>query len=198
MKVWQIAVVDNHPVWRAGLKLVLNDTVDFTVIAEAESGHQAIEVCQKSQPDIVLMDVNMPNGNGIEATQVLHSLFPGMIIIAISGFWHEEIQKEVLRAGAVGYISKESEFDEMIRLIRAITDGYTVRSSARTDQFHLTNMEYKMLCLLAEGKDRQEIADLLIISINTVKMHFRNLYQKLGVDNANDAIKTALQFHLIS
>lgn len=141
----------------------------------------------------------MPNGNGIEATQVLCSRFPEMIIIAVSGLGHEEIQKEVLQAGAIGHISKECDFGEMIHLIRAMTDGcYSARPEASPNPFHLTTMELKVLSLLAEGKDRQEIASLLTISINTVKMHFRHLYQKLGVNNANDAVKMALLSHLFS
>ncbi|MFN3492419.1 MAG: response regulator [Anaerolineales bacterium] len=199
MKQWQILIVDNHPVSRAGLRLIFESTLDFRVIGDASSGQQAIQFCQESVPDVILMDINMPNGNGIEATEVLHRQFPEIIIIAVSAFRHEEMQQEVMRAGASGYISKETDFADMIKQIEEIIERNAQTTTISSDNpFNLTHTELKVLTLLAKGYDRLQIADYLVISLNTVKMHFRNLYQKLGVANAHDAIKTALEHHLLS
>ncbi|MCU0481915.1 MAG: response regulator transcription factor [Anaerolineae bacterium] len=177
---------------------MLNLERDFDVIAEATSGKQAIELCEQLKPKIVLMDINMPLMNGVEATQIIHRKQPHIIIIAITAFRHEEMQQEMLRAGASGYITKDTDFADMITLIRTIIAGTTATTDSTATLFDLTNMELRILTLLAEGHDRQKIADMLTISINTVKMHFRNLYQKLGVANANDAIRVAIENNLIS
>jgi len=198
MKQWTIIIADNHPISRAGIKLVLNQEPDFMVVGEAICGQQAIELCESANPKIILMDINMPYMNGVEATQIIHRRFPHIIIIAITGFRHEEMQQEMLRAGALGYITKDTDFVDMIATIRMIIAGTSVTIPSLQDRFNLTNMEYRILSLLAEGYERQQIADMLTISINTVKMHFRNLYQKLGVANANDAIRIAIENHLIS
>jgi DNA-binding NarL/FixJ family response regulator len=197
--MWQILIVDNHPVSRAGLRLIFETTPDFQVIGDASSGQQAIQFCQEVVPDVILMDINMPNGNGIEATEVLHRQFPQIIIIAVSAFRHEEMQQEIMRAGASGYMSKETDFVDMIKQIEEIIGRNSQATTTSSDNpFNLTHTELKVLTLLAKGYDRQQIADYLVISLNTVKMHFRNLYQKLGVANAHDAIKTALEHHLLS
>ncbi len=198
MKTWTIVIADNHPVSRAGLRLVLEGIADFEVIGEATSGQQAIRVCQQLVPDIVLMDVNMPNGNGVDATTILHRQFPTMIIIAVSGFRHEEMQQEIMRAGAAGYISKETEFTDMIQQIFQIAGGKKPSTEPTVDRFNLTHMEHRVLLLLAEGYDRQQIAGQLTLSINTVKMHLRNIYQKLGISNAKDAIHIAMTHGLLS
>jgi DNA-binding NarL/FixJ family response regulator len=198
MKIWKILIVDNHPVARAGLKLVLEATSDFKVIGCAASGQEAIQLCQELQPDIILMDVNMPDGNGVETTQILHGQYPQLLIIGVSGYQHVEIQQEIVQAGAAGYISKETDFVEMVKMIKAFTTRAINPVAPNENPFHLTPSEQKVLYLLAEGYDRQQIADDLAISLNTVKMHIRNLYQKLSVANAADAIKMAIEHHLIS
>lgn len=198
METWRTLIVDNHPISRSGFKVVLDTLEGFEVVGEAATGQEAVRLCQTLQPNLILMDVNMPNGNGIQATSIIHRQYPSIIIIGISGFNHVEIQNEIMIAGAAGYISKETDFVEMISLIRQIIQGASTASCIAKNTFQLTATEYKILTLLVKGYDRQLVANYLDISINTVKMHFRNLYQKLGVANAQDAIKTALTYHLIS
>lgn len=187
-----IVIADNHPILRAGLKLVLNTLPGFRVVGEAASGRQVVKLCEDLQPDVVLMDINMPNGNGVEATRILHRKFPKMIIVGLSAFKHEEMQREIMQAGAAGFISKETDFEVLVEILQQIVQGATAMSPTKQNDFALTPMEIKMLILLAEGNDRQQIADDLSISINTVKMHFRNLYQKLDVANAHEAVKVVL------
>lgn len=196
---YSVLIVDNHPISRAGLQLILHESEHFEIIGEATSGNEAVSICDELQPQIVIMDISMPNGNGLDATQILSRKYPKMAIVIISGFTHHEIEQASLRAGARGYISKETDFVEMIDLILDMVEDTTPLSGLNLRQdFNLTKMEYKVLYLLAEGQSRQSIADNLTISINTVKMHLRNLYRKLGVDNAPDAIKIALQHALLS
>jgi NarL family two-component system response regulator YdfI len=193
----KLLIADNHAISRAGLRIILESSGDFQVIGEATTGQEAITLAEQLQPDVVLMDVNMPKSNGIEATQILHRQFPELIIIAISAFTHSEMQALMLRSGASGYISKDTEFDDMLVIIRRII--YERRVTHTTPfNFNLTHMEIHVLHLLAEGKERQQIADDLSISLNTVKMHLRNLYQKLRVANAADAIRVALENQLLN
>ncbi|MFN8527144.1 MAG: response regulator transcription factor [Anaerolineae bacterium] len=200
MKPKSVVIVDNHPVFRAGLKLVLETTGDFTIIGEASCGRDAIDLCQKLSPDVLLMDVYMPDGNGIETTNVLHRQFPKVHIIGVSAFRAEEMQEDMLRAGAIGFISKETDFEQMILQIRELV-AKTISAQAKNDAdtlFQLTHTERQVLALLAAGSDRQQIADQMSISYNTVKMHCRNIYSKLGVSTQQEAVNAALQYRLIT
>ncbi|MFN8528134.1 MAG: response regulator transcription factor [Anaerolineae bacterium] len=198
MTTYKIVIADNHSIFRAGLKIVLETTGDFVVIGEASNGREAVESCQTHQPDVVLMDVHMPNGNGIEATEVLHQLFPKLIIIGVSAFSFEVMQQGMLRAGAIGFISKEVDFAEIIeRIFSLIAMTHNLRCPL-PEIASLTNMEQKVLALLAAGDDRKRIAEYLGISYNTVKMHCRHLYRKLKVSTAQEAIQIAFQRGLLS
>lgn len=200
MKAQSIVIADNHPIFRAGLKLVLETTGDFVIVGEASSGQEAIELCQRLQPDLVLMDIYMPGGNGIETTSVLHRRSPKMHIIGVSAFRAEEMQEDMLRAGAIGFISKETDFEQMILQIRDLlaTTTATVTRSGCAPLYQLTQTERQVLALLAAGYERQQIAEQLSISYNTVKMHCRNLYSKLGVSTQQEATNIALQHRLIT
>ncbi len=190
MHAWKAVIADNHPIFRAGLKIVLETTAQFAVIGEAASGIECIALCKTLQPDVVLMDVHMPNGNGIEATQTLHQLFPKLIIIGVSAFSFEVIEQDMLRAGAIGFISKEADFAQIIdRVFSLIAVTHDLRVPL-PDIASLTNMEQQVLALLA--------AEHLNISYNTVKMHCRHLYRKLGVSTSQEAVIIALQHRLIS
>lgn len=200
MNTHTLVIVDNHPVFRAGLKLILETMGDFTVVGEASSGHEAIDLCQTLQPDVVLMDVHMPDGNGIETTSVLHRQFPMLHIIGVSAFRAEEMLEDLLRAGAIGFISKETDFEQMILQIRDLLTkaAYAQAKQEPESMFQLTHTERRVLALLAAGCDRQQVAHQMSISYNTVKMHCRNIYSKLGVSTQQEAINLALQHHLIT
>lgn len=199
MMIYKVIIADNHPVFRAGLKIVLETTGDFVIIGEASNGREAIEQCQKLQADVVLMDVYMPDGNGIETTGILHRQFPQIHIIGVSAFRAEEMQEDMLRAGAIGFISKETDFEQLILEIRDLIAKATVPTkNDSASLFQLTHTERQVLALLAAGCERQQVADQMSISYNTVKMHCRNIYSKLGVSTQQDAINMALQYHLIT
>jgi len=199
MKIWNIVIAENHPIFREGMKLILDNVIDFNIVGDATTGQHAIRICKELNPDVLLLDINMPNGNGIEVTEILKHERPEIIIIAVSGYLHEDVQREILRAGASGYISKEAEYDDIITQIKRILKGVNSASLIKKPtKFGITTTEFKVLTLLAEGHSRPDIADQLTISINTVKMHFRNLYQKLGVKTAKDAIRVAIENNLLS
>lgn len=200
LKVHRIIIVDNHPISRAGLKVILETTSDFAVVGEAASGREAVELCQHVQPDIILMDVQMPDGNGIETTSILHRQFPKLCIIGISAFRAEEMEADMLRAGAIGFISKETDFEQLLQKIRTLLSQLHANQPRQNSDslFQLTPTERQVLALLAAGFNRQQISDQMSISYNTVKMHCRNLYSKLGVSSQQEAINTALQHHLIT
>lgn len=194
----RVLIADNHPISRAGLRLVLESTAEFSIVGEAMTGLQAVNLCKQLLPDLVLMDVNMPNGNGLEATEVIHRELPKIRVIAISGYDHEEVQREIYRAGAIGFIPKSTDFQDMLSIIRSLVAGAHTQLGSQESLFDLTKTEFKILALLAEGHDRQQIADNLQVSINTVKMHLRNLYQKLNVSSSDQAIKVAIRYQLLS
>lgn len=199
MKIWKVIIVDNHPISRSGLKLVLGSYNFFKVIGESSNGDSGVLLCSKLQPDIVLMDINMPHMNGIEATIQLRRLFADMIIIAFSGYLHIEMQNEAFKAGANGYISKEEDFETIVEQILTIAN-HTVLPVVHVRNnylFNLTATEQKILTLLAEGLNRQQVADELKVSLNTVKMHLKSLYAKLQVHNSSEAISIALKYQLI-
>lgn len=198
MKIWKTLIADNHPIVRAGMEIVLANTPDFQVVGCAATGIETVQLCRELHPDIILMDINMPNGNGVETTYTLHREYPELLIIGVSAYQHVEMQQEIVQAGAIGYISKEIDFVEMIETIRSLVEKATVSIHPNENLFNLTPSEQKMLYLLAEGYSRQQIADHLNISLNTVKMHVRNLYQKLNVANVQDAIKVAIAYNLLS
>jgi DNA-binding NarL/FixJ family response regulator len=197
---WKVVIADNHPVFRVGLKIVLETTAEFSVIGDAASGEECVTICKALQPDVVLIDIHMPNGNGVEATSTLHQLFPQMVIIGISAFKLDAMHQNMLRAGAVGLISKETDFERLIEQISLLLDTsvHPLTQIVPTTLLSLTNAEQQVLALLAVGYDRKMVAEYLNISYNTVKMHCRHLYRKLGVSTSQEAVSIALQHRLIN
>lgn len=198
MQTWTVVIIDNHPISRSGLKIALREYPQFNVIGEASNGEDGINVCNELKPDIVTMDINMPGTNGIDATAMLREQFPDMIIIGLSGYMSPNIRVSILRAGADGFISKETEFHDIIQELQQITEKVArIDDTHQPDLFQLTTTEQHVLSLLAGGNNRRQIADELKISINTVKMHLKNLYSKLNAKSSNEALDIAIKHHLI-
>lgn len=200
MGAWRVVVADNHPIFRIGLRIVLESSTRFEVVGEAVNGAECIAVCKALQPDVALIDVHMPNGNGIEATDTLHQLYPQMVIIGITAYNLDMLHPDMLRAGASSLVSKETDFEQLIEQIAALVEA---RIDARLRKslpsgVPLTRAEHRILILLAAGYDRKMISENLSISYNTVKMHCRHLYRKLGVSSVQEAIKIAVQYRLLS
>ncbi len=206
---WKVLIVDDHEMVRMGLKTYLMLDPRFEVIGEASSGREALEALEKggfggSMPHLVLMDLMMPDMNGVEATRALLERFPLLRIIILTSFLEDEKVVEAIEAGAVSYVLKTVSADELIYAMQgalkqmpvmsadvsqALTRGLRKRS-AHNDDEGLTEREKEVLLLIAEGKSNKEIGDELHISIKTVKTHVSNLLMKCEVED-----RTQLAIH---
>ncbi len=206
----KILLVEDHAVMRQGLKALLAEEADIEVVGEASHGREAVQQVSAVRPDLILMDVSMPQLNGIEATRQIRGLQPEVKIVVLSMYANEEYVFQMLQAGASGYVLKQADSAEVLAAIRAAMAGDSFLSSgisrARIDEYiHraqargeddvdlLTPREREVLQLLAEGQSNQEIAQQLHISVKTVETHRSNMMHKLGASNKTDLIKYALR-----
>ena len=199
----RIVIADDHPVFRFGLRALLQAEPGTEVVGEATTGEEAIELAGTLEPDIVLMDINMPGINGIEATRRILQQRPETGVLVITMFDDETLFAAV-RAGARGYLLKGAEGDETLRAIRAVANGEAIFSPAiaeRLNQFfssapsgpdspfpELTPREGEILELIAQGYTNNAIAERLVISPKTVRNHVTNLFSKLQVADRAQAI----------
>ena len=206
----RVMLVDDHLMVRDGLKVFLSLFDDIEVMAEAENGRQALAACQTTLPDVVLMDVIMPEMDGATATAQLLARHPTVKIIALTSFVEEELVQKMIQAGAIGYLLKDVHSDRLAEAIRAAHHGHSMIDSAAAQVLvrssgqptppgdDLTPREREVLTLLADGKTNKEIAELLSISTGTARLHVSNILGKLGVTNRTEAARLALQHNLVS
>ena len=215
MKKIRILIVDDHAVVRAGIHLLLDSQGDMEVVGEAQNGREALVQAKKLKPDVALMDISMPDMEGVEATQLIKEACPKVLVLALT--MHEEAAYffRMLKAGASGYVVKGANPDELLRAIRAVfrDKAYLFPSLARTllddylerlemgeekDSYaKLTVREREVLKLIGEGYTSREIAEMLFISINTVERHRTNLMDKLGMHNKSQLIRFAIRKGLV-
>jgi DNA-binding NarL/FixJ family response regulator len=210
----RVFLADDHPLLRTGLRLSLNHKEDIEFIGEAEDGYSAIEKIQAYQPDVSLIDVDMPRLSGIGVIRILRKSFPQMKFIVLSTYNDENYIQKAMEAGADGYVLKCVGINELVKIIKSIwfekpvispflvslTFGYTnigQEEQKRIDAY-LTQREKEVLQLIAEGKGNKEIADLLYISTETVKSHVKNIFKKFGVKNRVQATAEARKRKLVS
>ncbi|MEJ2560703.1 MAG: response regulator transcription factor [Anaerolineae bacterium] len=210
----RVLIVDDHGIVRAGIRSLLEDQADIEVIGEAGSGWKAIELATHLQPDVVLMDIAMGDLSGLEATQEIRERAPDVNVLALTMHDREEYFFAMLKAGALGYVLKESEPDQLLAAIRAVHRGEDLLSPAvtkavledyltqRTDQAqprsdNLTLREQEVLRLAAEGRTTREIADMLHLSAKTIEKHRSSMMRKLGLQSLPDLIKYAIRKGLI-
>jgi DNA-binding NarL/FixJ family response regulator len=201
-----ILIADDHPLFRKGMRTLLDSMPDIEVVGEATSGQEAVEKGLALKPDLVLMDLQMPGGGGLEATRRLTESDPHIHVLVVTLFEDDDSVFAALRAGARGYILKDADEEEMMRAIRAIGKGEAIFSptiAARlVDYFagtrvaspeifpELTDREREILQLIARGQSNAQIAEQLSISLKTVRNHVSNIYNKLQVaDRAQAAIR---------
>jgi two-component system response regulator NreC len=214
MKI-RILLADDHTILRAGLKMMLNAQPDMEVIGEAQDGRQAIEETQKLRPDIVLMDITMPDLNGIEATRQIKRLVPDVKILMLTMHEHDEYVFQALQAGASGYMLKEAADTELITALHVITSGQfylsptaqsvvvgdylqKVRTGEERDSYSsLTEREREILKLVAEGFTNNQIAERLVISPKTVDTHRTHIMDKLNMHSRAELIKYAMRRGLL-
>ncbi len=205
----RILIVDDHAVVRSGLERFLLVNKDFSLVAEAEDGAEAVQMAARYQPDVVLMDLVMPGGDGITAIREIHQKFPGVKIIALTSFSDQNLILGALQAGAIGYLQKNITAAELADAIRAVYAGRTTLSaealavlanaSAQPPMAanELTERERDVLRAMAEGMSNNEIAEKLFISVGTVKFHISNIFQKLGINSRVEAVKLAIELKLV-
>ena len=206
----RILIADDHNIVRDGLKALVEKEPGLEVVAEATNGLEAIELVEKLAPDIVIMDVAMPDLNGIEATRQLTSKDSTIKIIALSMHSDRRFVIEMLRAGAMGFMLKDSAFEELVEAIKNVHRGRAflsssivdvvvtdyVRNLAGTDSpayTQLSDRERQVLKLLAEGKTIKEIAYILEVSAKTVETHRLNIRDKLGISSLAELTKFAIR-----
>ncbi|HUW01340.1 MAG TPA: response regulator transcription factor [Acidimicrobiales bacterium] len=213
----RVMVCDDHALFRRGLRMVLESEDDMVVVAEAEDGVEAVRRAVESEPDVVLMDVRMPNATGLEAARLIAESVPSARIVMLTVSDDEQDLFEAVKAGAAGYLLKEISIDEVAATIRAVHAGQSLispsmatkllaefRSLAESSQPtgsaaspRLTNRELEVLGLVAQGMSNRQIAAELFISENTVKNHVRNILEKLHLHSRMEAVMFAMREKLL-
>jgi NarL family two-component system response regulator LiaR len=206
----RVLLTDDHPVVRRGLTAVLSVYGDFHLVGEVNSGEEAISFCEKTQPDVVLMDLMMPGMGGVEAIRTIRKRWPQVAVIALTSFGEMSLVEEALKAGAVSYLLKNVSADELAAAIRGAATGRSalspevarlliqdIRKPASKD-YDLSDREREILKLMVDGLSNVAIAERLIITQSTVKFHVSNILSKLGVGSRTEAVALALRHHLVS
>jgi DNA-binding NarL/FixJ family response regulator len=207
----RVLLADDHAILRKGVRLLIDSQADMDVVGDAKTGREAIEQARKLNPDVIIMDVSMPELNGIEATRQVCAELTHIKVLALSMHKDSVYVREILRAGARGYLLKESEDDDLVKAIRCVYRGEAFLSPAISDAVltdyrkHvsnpidlLTHREREILTMIAEGKTNKEIANALNLSVYTVESHRGSLMEKLNLHNTGDIVRFALRNGLIS
>lgn len=206
----RVMIVDDHSVVRTGLSTFLEIRDDLELVGEATNGREAIQLCEKLEPDVVLMDLVMPDMDGVAATSVIRERWPNIQVLALTSFQEEEMVEDALQAGAIGYLLKNVTMEVLIEAIQAAHQGRStlaqeaVQALVQSTQqpsapgHDLTPREYEVLALIVEGLSNPEISERLHISIGTTRTHVSNIFSKLGVSNRAEAIALALRTKLIT
>jgi DNA-binding NarL/FixJ family response regulator len=205
----RILIVDDHSVVRQGLRIFLRLEPEFEIVAEASNGKEALQKVSEMHPDVVLMDLLMPVMSGVEAIEAIKRDYPEVEVIALTSVLEDSAIVDAIRAGAIGYLLKDTEGDELIKSIKAAAVGQIQLSPKVADRLiqdirapvspeKLTERETEVLRLLAEGKANKEIAASLFISETTVKTHVSNILMKLGLPSRTRAALYAVRIGLVS
>ncbi len=218
----RIVIIDDHQLFREGVKRILDYEETFTVVAEGDDGTEAVNLFEEYQPDVVLMDINMPNINGVDATRQLIDTYPDTKVIILSIHDDEAYVNHALQSGAQGYLLKEMDADALVEAVKVVASGGSYlhpkithnlvkdyrrlaeetqkRGSNRFSEVEyrkplhlLTRRECEVLQLLADGKSNRAIGEILYISEKTVKNHVSNILQKLNVNDRTQAVVMAIK-----
>ena len=205
----RVMLVDDHTMVRRGLATFLEVFDDLELAGQAANGDEAIELCARQLPDVVLMDMAMPGMDGATVTRLIRQQFPTVQIIALSSFKEEQLVQSALQAGAIGYLLKDVSADELAQAIRAAHAGRgTLSPEAAQSLIHaatqppapghdLTERERAVLALIVEGLNNTEIAAKLVVSPSTIKSHVSHILSKLDVSSRTEAAALAVRNHLV-
>jgi two-component system, NarL family, response regulator LiaR len=201
----KLIIVDDHAVVRSGLSKFLKVYKDFQLVAEASDGKEAVQMVSLHKPDVVLMDLMMPEVDGVAATREIHQKYPTVKVIALTSFSEQNMVQGALQAGAIGYLQKNVTASELANAIRLAFAGRMTLSPEATQVLaqsaaqpqiagnQLTDRERDVLKCMVAGLNNNEIAEQLVISLGTVKFHISNIFQKLSVDSRVEAVKAAIE-----
>jgi two-component system response regulator NreC len=209
----RLLLVDDHPLVRSGLIKLLEPFKEFHIIGEAGDGEEALVLVKKHQPDVVIMDLSMPKMTGLEATKIIGEKYPNVRVLVLTMHDNEEYVYQILKAGAGGYVLKDSGRDELVKAIHAVArgekffsprvseimvDAYLKKGSAKTtagisEDLPLTKREREVLTFIADGLNNQQIAEKLFISPRTVETHRTNIMQKLDIHDMANLVRYAIE-----
>lgn len=207
----RVLLADDHTILRKGVRMLIESQPDMEVVGEAKTGREAIAEVRNLKPDVVVMDVSMPDLNGIESTRQICEESGAPKVVALSMHKDSVYVREILRAGARGYLVKDSDDEDLVRAIRVVNRGEAFLSPAIADAVLtdyrkqvsnpvdlLTSREREVLTMIAEGKTNKEIAVALNLSVYTIESHRGSVMEKLNLHNTGDIVRFALRNGLIS
>src|SRR5919107_5283616 len=214
-----VVIADDHPLFRAAIREMLSEWPDLEVVGEASNGCESVELCRRLRPELVLMDLSMPNMDGFEATREIKRESPSTIVLVLTAFEEPEYLLKALRAGASGYVLKHMGSKQIVGAIRRVLEGESPLNQEVAMQLlirlieemkhneaeprsplpiPLSPRETEVLELLARGQSNQQIASNLFISLSTVKNHVHHIIEKLGASDRVQAVILAMEYDLIS
>ena len=210
----RVVLVDDHDLLRRGIKTMLESEADIQVVGEAADGTDVLDIVEETMPDVVLMDVIMPNKDGIEATREIKDRFPNVGVVVLSGHDEQQFVFDAVKAGASGYVLKSADLEEVVETVKSVAQGeakidptmamqvlsefQSYQSADVSDVYQpLTPREKEILKLMSDGLPNKTIANRLSISERTVTTHIANIYSKLHVNNRVSAIQEAIRRRIL-
>ncbi len=208
----KVLLVDDHAILRDGLKNIIAVEEDIAVVGELTNGSEVLETIEATEPDVILMDINLPDKNGIEMTGLVKRHYPNCKVLILTMYKHDEYFMSALKAGADGYILKDAPAEEVIEAIQEVAGGNSILHPSMAKKlvdYHqkknqltqnakdLTDREKDVLICLVEGLSNKQIAERLFISDKTVKIHVSNIFKKLDVKSRSQAIIFAVQNQIV-
>ncbi len=205
----RVLIVDDHGMVRKGLLAYLTNMPDIEVVGEARDGREAVDLCDQIRPDVVLMDLVMPELGGVAATRLIHQRWPDIGVLALTSFHEKELVQDALQAGAIGYLLKDISGEELATAIRSAHAGRPTLAPEALQALvkptpeenalgkDLTRRESEVLALLVKGLSNPEIAERLSVSRATIKVQVSSILSKLGVSNRAEAVSIAIQHKLV-
>lgn len=206
----RVLIADDHAIVRQGLRQILSDTEDMVVTGEAENGIRALQMVREGQWDVVLMDVNMPDRNGIDTLKLIKKEFPRLPVLMLSMHPEDQYAIRALKAGAAGYLSKQSAPEQLVHAIRQVAAGKKYVSASLAEQLaeaiteddrapheRLSDREYQTLCMIASGKTLTQIGEELNLSVKTVSVYRARLLEKMKLKNNAELTHYGLKHGLV-
>jgi len=204
----RVMIVDDHAVVRSGLNAFLSSYDDLEMAGAVRSGEEAIQLCEEIRPDVILMDLIMPDMDGATVTKTIRQKYPEIQVIILTSFKDEALVQKAIRAGAIGYLLKDVQADEIAEAIRLSYAGQSILSPEATQAlmraasqqgslgYDLSDREREVLALMVKGYNNTEIAKHLVVSLSTIKHHVSHILSKLDAINRAEAVALAVQNHL--